>query len=76
MRGRARRRDEWGRERIDAKFIIQTKERVRRSRLRASGRGVEGVDESLSSSGNVVIRGGGVSGCRDGGVSEREGERL
>ena len=43
-------------------------------RLRTSGRGVERVDESLSSNVNVV-RSGGVSGFRDEGVSGGEGER-
>ena len=75
MRGRARRGDEWGRERVDVNVITQPKVRVWRVRLRASGRGVERVDESLSSNGNVVVRSGRVSGYRDGGVSEGEGER-
>ena len=75
MRGRARRGDEWGRERVDVNVISQPKVRVWRVRLRASGRGVERVDESPSSNGNVVVRSGGVSGVRNGGVSGGEGER-
>ena len=55
-------------------LIIQPKVRVWRLRLRTSGRGVERVDESLSSNVNVV-RSGGVSGFRDEGVSGGEGER-
>ena len=42
-------------------------------RLRASGRGVERVDESLSSNGNLVVRSGGASGFREKGGSGGEG---
>ena len=75
MRGRARRGDEWGRERVDVELIIQPKVRVWRLRLRTSGRGVKRIDEGFRPNGNVVARSGGVSGFRERGASGGEGER-
>ena len=62
-----------GWERIDVELIIQPKLRVWRLRLRASGKGREGCDESPSPKGNVVVRSGGESGFREGESVEGRG---